>query len=75
VESSPVIAGERVICGSSDKNIYMLELSTGKKVWSFEGDGSFVASAALAEGRMVIGCDSGLVYCFELNPGAKGGSK
>ena len=53
----------------------MLELSTGKKVWSFEGDGSFVASAALAEGRMVIGCDSGLVYCFELNPGAKGGSK
>jgi outer membrane protein assembly factor BamB len=75
VESSPVIAGERVICGSSDKNIYMLELSTGKKVWSFEGDGSFVASAALAGGRMVIGCDSGLVYCFELNPGAKGGSK
>ena len=49
----------------------MLELATGKKVWTFEGDGSFVASPALAAGRMVIGCDSGLVYCFDLNPAKK----
>ena len=30
-----------------------------------------VASPALADGRMVIGCDSGLVYCFDLNPAKK----
>ena len=66
-----MIAGTRILCGSSDKNIYMLELATGKKVWTFEGDGSFVASPALADGRMVIGCDSGLVYCFDLNPAKK----
>jgi len=36
VKSSPVIAGGRVFVGSSDKNIYALDIHDGRKVWSYE---------------------------------------
>jgi len=52
VDSSPVIAGERVYVGSSDGHFYGLELASGKKLWEFEAGSPLSASPAIAAGRI-----------------------
>jgi outer membrane protein assembly factor BamB len=63
-DSSPVVAGSRVVFGSSDGNVYLLNLADGSLVWSFTGGGTFSASAAVGQGRLVIGNEDGTIYCF-----------
>ena len=64
VDSSPVIVGIAVFVGSSDGRLYALDRKTGKKVWEYEAGGDFVASPAVADGRLVIGNTDGTLYCF-----------
>jgi len=56
-----------VICGSTDRNLYLLDLEHGREVWRYAADGAFIASPALAEGRLVISDDKGLVHCFDVS--------
>ena len=62
VDSSPAIAGDRVVVGSGDGKVYVLDLTTGKKVWEFDAGAAFTASPAIAGGRIVIGDTDGRVY-------------
>ncbi len=64
VDSSPAIAGDRVVVGSGDGKLYVLDLATGKKVWEFEAGAGFTASPAVAGGRIVIGDTDGRIYAF-----------
>jgi outer membrane protein assembly factor BamB len=64
IDSSPVIAGERVFFGAASGEIYALDLSSGKVVWQFETGSSIVASPAIANGKLVIGTLEGMLYCF-----------
>jgi eukaryotic-like serine/threonine-protein kinase len=68
VDSSPVIAGDRVFVGSADRQIYGLKLEDGTEVFRHrdpEG-GGFTASPAVGEGCLVIGAESnsGTIFCF-----------
>jgi outer membrane protein assembly factor BamB len=64
VDSSPVIAGERVWVGSSGGDLYALDLETGTVEWRFRSGAAIAASPAFADGRLVIGSGDGAIYCF-----------
>ena len=44
VESSPAIAGDRVFVGSNDGRFYVLNLTTGAKLWEFDAGAPLSAS-------------------------------
>ena len=50
--------------GSSDGRLYMVRLSDGRKVWSYQIGEGISSSAAAVDGKIVIGCDDGFVYAF-----------
>ena len=58
------MVGNSVFVGSADGRLYRLGLKDGEQQWSFEAGGAIVASPAVADGRLVIGNDSGQLYCF-----------
>jgi outer membrane protein assembly factor BamB len=64
VDSSPAIAGDRVVVGGGDGKLYILDLLKGTKVWEFEAGSGFTASPAVAAGRIVIGDIDGRLYAF-----------
>lgn len=64
IESSPVIAGQRVLFGSHDGRLYTLDLATGKEIDALELGGKLIGSPAVADGRLVIASDRGVVYCL-----------
>ena len=59
-----MVVGDRVFVGSGDGRVYAIDVKTGTKRWHFEAGGAVVASPAVADGRLVIGNDSGQLYCF-----------
>jgi outer membrane protein assembly factor BamB len=70
IESSPVIVGERVFCGSGDGNVYAVTLKDHQESWKFRAGRPVTASPAVGERCLVIGTEGpdGTVYCF----GSKG---
>jgi outer membrane protein assembly factor BamB len=64
VDSSPVIVGGRVFVGSSDRNLYELDLASGRKMWQFTAAGALTASPAVAGAALVIGSQEGTLYCL-----------
>ena len=59
-----MIVDDRVFIGSRDGRLYELDLETGEKRWEYETGGQLNASPAVAEGKLVIASDEGVVYCF-----------
>jgi outer membrane protein assembly factor BamB len=65
VDSSPVVAGQRVYVGSLDGKLYVVDLGTGKQVQVIElGKQGILASPAVSGDRLVIGTVDGVVYCL-----------
>ena len=64
VDSSPIIAGDRVYVGSTDGRFYVLSLKDGKTIWEKQFNGGFISSPAAAFGKLVIATDRGVVYCL-----------
>jgi outer membrane protein assembly factor BamB len=64
IDSSPVIAGNRVFVGAADGRLYALDLKDGKQLWEYQATGGFTGSPAVADGKLVIATDRGVVYCF-----------
>ena len=64
VESSPVIAGNRVVAATAAGKIYLLDAATGEVKWEYDAGGSFTASPAVVDGRIILGNTDGTLYCF-----------
>jgi outer membrane protein assembly factor BamB len=64
VDSSPVVAGERVYVGSSDGKLYVLNLEDGKLVQKIDLGGPISASPAVGGGCLVIGTERNAVFCL-----------
>ncbi len=60
-----------VYFGSSDANIYALDIETGKKVWSFATEGSVHSSPAIWKNNLVVGSWDSKVYCLDTETGKK----
>jgi outer membrane protein assembly factor BamB len=59
-----VVAGNRVYVGSFDKRLYVLDLSNGSQLASFDLGSEIAATPAVADGCLVIGTTDGVVYCL-----------
>lgn len=68
--TAAIVAGV-VYIGSTDGNLYALDLATGKKRWQFSTPLGFTASAAVREGRVYIGDSDGTFYCIDAATGRK----
>ena len=47
-----------------DGRLYLLRLTDGKEMWSYEIGDAITASPAIADGIVVIGAENGYVYAF-----------
>ena len=59
-----MIVGSRVFVGAADGRLYALDLKDGKQMWEYQATGGFTGSPAVADGKLVIATDRGVVYCF-----------
>ena len=58
------LPSRQVAVGSDDGRVYVLGLTDGAEVWNYEIGQPVQSSPALAGGRLIIGADDGVVYCF-----------
>jgi outer membrane protein assembly factor BamB len=65
VDSSPVVAGERVYVELSNSKLYVLDLEDGKFVQKIDLSGPNSASPAVGGGCLVIGTEKDLLFCLE----------
>jgi outer membrane protein assembly factor BamB len=70
-ESTAAIVAGRVYIGSTDGNLYALDLATGKEIWRFSTPLGFTASAAVKNGLVYIGDGDGKFYCIDAATGKK----
>ncbi len=49
-----VICGDKVVVGSSDGRLYMIRLSDGRKIWSYEIGSAIVSSPAVVKNRLIL---------------------
>jgi outer membrane protein assembly factor BamB len=71
IESSPVIAGERFVAATAAGKLYLIDVKSGEVKWEQEMGGSFTASPAVVDGRIILGNGDGTLYCFGAKQNAK----
>ncbi len=72
-ESTAAIVNGVVYIGSTDGNLYALDLATGHERWRFLTQLGFTASAAVCDGRVYIGDSDGTFYCVDAPRGESSG--
>ncbi|HXE51745.1 MAG TPA: PQQ-binding-like beta-propeller repeat protein [Tepidisphaeraceae bacterium] len=71
VYSSPAADSGIVVVGARDRNVYGLELATGKKLWSFPTRGDVDSSPVISGGRVYVGSKDKHLYVLDLKTGRK----
>jgi len=69
IESSPLLRGNRLYFGSWDGNVYAINATTGKQIWSTSTGAKVNTSAAYSNGRIFIANDDGNVYGIDAKTG------
>lgn len=74
VEASPAVVVATGPSGESARSVAIvadaagriaaLDAASGEPAWEFDAGGGFGAGAAVAEGRVVLGSDDGILWCF-----------
>ena len=61
---SMIVAGDKIISGSINNKITVMDTGSKKVIWSEELDG-IPYGLAVAHGRLYVSTDSGTIYCFD----------
>ena len=69
VESSPVVADDKVYVGSNDNNLYCLDAATGELIWNYTTGDTVRSSAAVADGNIYVSSWDNKVYCLNASTG------
>jgi len=64
VKSAPVIAGDLVFFATKRGRLYAADIITGEEKWQYQAGGSFIASPAVADEKLLLGNGDGTIYCF-----------
>lgn len=67
--SSPIIHNDVVYFGSSDSNLYALNLNTGELVWKFKTMASIHSSPAYYNNKIIVGSWDSSVYALDASTG------
>ena len=70
IKSSPVIDDNIVFIGSSDANIYAIDLKDGNQVWSYQTDDAVEATPCVIEGSVFVGSSDGFLYALDAKKGS-----
>lgn len=63
--SSPAISGDTIYCATNEGMIYGFNLADGAEVFSYDlGDYINGTSVAIADNRLLVGCNDNNMYCF-----------
>ncbi|UCC73157.1 MAG: PQQ-binding-like beta-propeller repeat protein [Gemmatimonadota bacterium] len=68
--SSPVVAGDLIVVGSGDGNVYAFDAATGTERWRAPTGGRVRSSPAIADGLAYIGSADGVLYAVDLETGS-----
>jgi eukaryotic-like serine/threonine-protein kinase len=71
VKSSPAVVKGKVYIGSSDKNVYSIDLKTGQQIWSKLLDDGIEASPTVIDNVVYIGTLNGTLYALDAESGAE----
>jgi outer membrane protein assembly factor BamB len=70
-ESAPTYFENRIFAGASDGKLYMLSVSDGEVLWTFQTDGWVTTTPAFYGGLVIIGASSGSVYGISIASGSQ----
>lgn len=73
IESSPVIAGNRVVAATAAGKIYLLDAASGDVKWEHDAGGNFTASPAVVDNKILLANTDGTLYCFGSKQGNANG--
>ena len=71
IRSTPAIAGDTVLIGAYDNNLYAVRIDDGKFVWKFAARGGIASSPTVAEGRVYFGSVDQHLYAVSLDNGQR----
>jgi outer membrane protein assembly factor BamB len=69
ITSSAAIVDGKIYVGSYDKNIYCLDVYTGKLEWKFGTNDDISSSVAVAGNTVYVGPDDGYIYAINKDTG------
>jgi outer membrane protein assembly factor BamB len=70
VKSSPAIVGDLVFAGSSDDNVYAINLRSGEQVWAYKTTDAVEAAPCVVEGCVYVGSQDGFLYALDAKDGS-----
>jgi len=70
IKSSPAIVDGLVFIGSSDENVYAIDLESGKKVWAYKTTDAVEASPCVVKGSVFVGSLDGFLYALNAENGS-----
>ena len=69
-----IIAEGKCYVGTFAGNLYALDVTDGRTIWTFKGAGPIGASPCYSKGRLFVGADvgfdTGYLYCVDANDGS-----
>ena len=68
VTSSPIVAGDKIIFGGTDKNLNVIG-TDGRLIFKYLLDDKIQSSPAVGRGVLLTGTNSGKLYCFSSSLG------
>jgi len=68
-QSSPVVMDKRVYVGSLDGNVYALDSTTGKAIWTYQTGGKVRATPVINDSGLYIGSWDESFYALDLKTG------
>ena len=69
VFSSPAILKGIAVIGSEDKNLYAVDIKTGRQKWKFATGGAINSSPAISNGTVYVGSFDGYYYAVDFLTG------
>ncbi len=70
IDSTPAVAYGDAFVATDDNHIYALNATTGAKLWTFTGNGPFLASPAISSNKILYdGSTGGILYALNVTNG------
>ncbi len=64
MDGSPIIVGDKVLFGSFDGRVYILNLADGEELWSYDLGKALIASPAVSGERFFVAGSDGVLSAF-----------